>query len=46
MRKIKNYLKETLNGIEKVHPDFSEERKKERLGGHVGVFCQNLGMTA
>ena len=46
MRKIKNYLKKTPNGIEKVHPDFSEERKEERPGRHVGVFCQNLGMTA
>ena len=46
MRKIKNYLKKTLNGIEKVHPNFSEERKEETPDGHVGVFCQNLGMTA
>ena len=38
MRKIKNYLKKTPNGIEKVHPDFSEERKEERPAGHVGVF--------
>ena len=46
MRKTKNYLKKTPNGIEKVHPDFSEERKEERPAGHVGVFCQNLGITA
>ena len=42
MRKTKNYLKKTPNGIEKAHPDFSEERKEERPGRHVGVFCQNL----
>ena len=46
MSKIKNYLKKTPNGIEKVNPDFSEERKEERPGRHVGVFCQNLGVTA
>ena len=46
MRKIKNYLKKTPNGVEKVHPDFSGERKEERPAGYVGVFCQNLGITA
>ena len=28
-----------------LHPDFSEEGKEERPAGHVGVFCQNLGIT-
>ena len=46
MRKTKNCLKKTPNGIEKVHLDFSEERKEEGPAGHVGVFCQNLGITA
>ena len=44
MRKTKNYLKQT-NDNEKLHPDFSEEGKKEKPAGHVGVFCQNLGIT-
>ena len=46
MRKIKNYLKKTPNGIERVHPDFSEERKEVRPAGHVCIFCQNLVITA
>ena len=28
-----------------LHPDFSEEGKEERPAEHVGVFCQNLGIT-
>ena len=28
-----------------LHPDFLEEGKEERPVGHVGVFCQNLGIT-
>ena len=46
MRKIKNYLKKTPNDIEKIYPGFSEERKEERPAGHVGVFGQNLSITA
>ena len=45
MRKIKNYLKKTPNGIEKVHPDFSEERKEERPAGHVGVFFAKIKVS-
>ena len=44
MRKTKNYLKQTHDN-EKLHPDFSEEGKKEKPAGHVGVFCQNLGIN-
>ena len=29
-----------------MHPDLSEEGKKERPAGYLGVFCQNLGITA
>ena len=46
MRKTKNYLKKTLNDLEKLHPDFPERGKEERSAGHVGIFCQNLGITA
>ena len=46
MRKTKNYLRKNPNGIEKLHPNFSEEGKEKRPAGHVGVFCQNLGITA
>ena len=34
------------NDLEKLHPDFSEAGKEERPAGHVGVSCQNLGITA
>ena len=46
MKKTKNYLKKNPNDIEKLHPDFSEERKGEISAGHVGVSFQNLGFTA
>ena len=46
IRKTKSYLKKSPNDLEKLHPDFSEEGKEERPSGHVGVFCQNLGITA
>ena len=46
MKKAKNYLKKTANDLEKLHPDFSEEGKEETSTGHVGVFWQNLGITA
>ena len=46
IRKTKPYLKKNPNDLEKLHPDFSEEGKEERPAGHVGVFCQNLGITA
>ena len=45
IRKTKSYLKKNPNDLEKLHPDFSEEGKEERPAGHVGVFCQNLGIT-
>ena len=38
MRTTKNYLKNTRNSIEKIHPDFSEEGKEERPARYVGVF--------
>ena len=46
IRKTKSYLKKYPNDLEKLHPDFSEEGKEERPAGHVGVFCQNLGIIA
>ena len=46
IRKTKNCLKKNPNYIEVLHPDFLEEGKEERSAGHVGVFCQNLGITA
>ena len=46
MRKTKSYLKKNPNDLEKLHPDFSEEGKGERPARHVGVFGQNLGITA
>ena len=46
MKKTKNYLKKIPNDIEKLHPDFSEERNGEMSAGHVGVSSQNLGFTA
>ena len=47
MKKTKNYLKkpQMANDLEKLHLDFSEEGKEEMPVGHVGVFCQNLGIT-
>ena len=29
-----------------LYPDISEEGKEEISFGHVGVFCQNLGISA
>ena len=46
MRKTKNYLNKNPNDIEKLHPDFSEEGKEKRPAGNVGVFRQNLDITA
>ena len=46
IRRTKNYLKKTPNDIETLDPDFLEEGKEEGSAGHVGVFCQNLGITA
>ena len=46
MRKTKNYLNKNPNDIEKLHPDFSEEGKEKRPAGNVGVFRQNVGITA
>ena len=43
--KTRNYLKNP-NDLQKLHPDFSEERKEEMPTGYVGVFCQNLGIIA
>ena len=44
IRKTKSYLKKNPNDLEKLHPDFPEEGKEERPAGHVGVFCQNVGI--
>ena len=46
VKKTKNYLQNNPNDLEKLHPDFSEEGTEEMSAGHVGVFCQNLGITA
>ena len=46
IRKTKSYLKKNPNDFEKLYPDFSEKGKEGRPAGHVGVFCQNLGITA
>ena len=46
VKKAKNYLQNNPNDLEKLHPDFSEEGTEEMSAGHVGVFCQNLGITA
>ena len=46
MRETKKLSKKNPNGIEKMYPDFPEESKEERPAGHVGVFCQNLGIIA
>ena len=48
VRKTKNYLEKTPNNLEKLHPDFSEEGKKERQQHRwvCGCFCQNLAITA
>ena len=44
--KTKIILKKKTNDSEKLHPDSTEEGKEERPAEHVGVFCQNLGITA
>ena len=46
VKKTKNYPEKTPNDLEKLHPDFLEEGTKEMSAGHVGVFCQNVGITA
>ena len=46
VKKTKSYLQNNPNDLEKLHPDFSEEGREEMSAGHVGVFCQNLGITA
>ena len=46
VKKTKNCLKKKPNDLEKLHPDFSEKGTEEMSAGHVGVFCQNLGITA
>ena len=46
VKKTKNYLQNSPNHLEKLHPDFSEEGTEEISAGYVGVFCQNLGITA
>ena len=45
VKKTKNYLKKTPTDLEKLHPYFSEEGKEERSAEHVGVFCEDLGIT-
>ena len=44
-RMIQILLLKNPNDLEKLHHDFSEEEKDEMLVGHVGVFCQILGIT-
>ena len=41
--KLKTIWKKTPNNLEKLHPDFSEEGKKERQQHRwvCGCFCQN-----
>ena len=46
VKKTKNYLQNNPNDLEKLHPDFSEEGTEEMSAGHIGVFCQNLHITA
>ena len=46
MRKTKIYSRNTPNDLEELHPDFWEEAKVERPVEDVGVFSQNLGITA
>ena len=46
MKKTKNYLQKTPNDLEILHPAFLEEGTEEMSAGHVGVFCQKLGITA
>ena len=44
-KKTKSYNKKTPNGLEKLYLDFSEG-KVEMSAANVGVFSQNLGITA
>ena len=46
LSKKKKLPQKTPNDLEKLHLDFSEEGKGEMSAGHVGVFWQNLGITA
>ena len=46
VKKLKIPLKTPPKDLQKLHPDFSEEGKEEMSVGHVGVFRQNLGITA
>ena len=46
VKKTKNYLQNNPNDLEKLHLDFSEEGTEEMSAGHIGVFCQNLHITA
>ena len=46
VKKTKNYLQKTPNDLERLHPDFSEEGENKKASGHVGIFCQNLGIKA
>ena len=45
-KKTKSYNKKAPNGLDKLHLDFSEERKEETSAEHVGVFSQNLRIKA
>ena len=45
VKRTKNYLPNNPNDLQKLHSDFSEEGTEEMSAGHVGVFCQNLGIT-
>ena len=42
MKNLKTNFKKTPNDLDNLHPDFPEG--KEMPAGHVGVFCQNLGI--
>ena len=44
VKKTHNYIRKTKSYLKK-YPDFPEKGKEERPAGHVGVFCQNLGIT-
>ena len=43
-KKTKNYLRKP-KWSSKLHPDFSDKGKEGMPAGHVGIFCQNLGIT-
>ena len=46
VKKTRNCLKKPPNDLEKLQPDFSEEGNEKMFAGWVGVFYQNIGITA